>query len=156
MWHIERMVCLQYRCTKPCTKKNASCKEDHMCTKMCYEKCGDCMIRVERKRPHCEHTGGMPCHMDPETYQCRRKCNRILPCQHSCPNFCSEKCGDCMIRVERKLPHCEHSGGMPCHMDPATYQCRRKCNRILPCQHPCPNFCSEKCGNCQVKVSSKS
>ena len=93
MCYIERMVCSQYRCTKPCTRKNASCKEDHMCRKKCYEECGDCMISVERKLPHCEHSGHMPCYMDPETYECE-------------------------ISVERKLPHCEHSGHMPCHMDP--------------------------------------
>ena len=151
------MVSLQYRCAKPCTRKYAGCKEDHMCTKKCYEECGDCMIRVERTLPRCEHTECMPCHMDPERYLCRRKCNRILPCGHSgcMPCHMDPETYQCRRRCDRILP-CEHTGCMPCHMDPETYQCRRRCNRILPCQHPCPNLCSEKCGNCQVQVSSKS
>jgi hypothetical protein len=99
MWCIERMICLQYRCTKPCTRKNAGCKKDHMCAKECYEGCGDCVIRVERKLPHCEHSGLMPCHMDPEMYLCKGKCSRILPCQHPCPNICSEICGNCPVKV---------------------------------------------------------
>jgi len=48
--------------------------------------------------------------------------------------------------------HCEHTRHIHCHMDPETCLCRRRCNRILPCQHPCPNIFSEKCGNCPVKV----
>ena len=102
MWCIERMVCLQYQCTKPCSRKNAGCKEDHMCTKECYEECGGCMIRVERKLPHCEHSGRMPCYMDPERYLCRRRCNRILPCEHPCPSLCSVKCGNCQVQVSSK------------------------------------------------------
>ena len=73
-----------------------------------------------------------------------------------CIKECYEECGDCVIRVERKLPNCEHSGRMPCHMDPETYLCRKRCNRILACQHPCPNVCSEECGNCPVLVSMTS
>jgi len=102
--YIGSMVCLQYRCTKPCARKNAGCRGYHMCRKKCYEECGDCMIRVERKLPNCEHSGRMSCHMDPETYQCKRRCNRILPCQHPCPNLCSEECGNCPVKVSMWHP----------------------------------------------------
>ena len=100
--YIGRMVCLQYRCTKPCARKNVGCKEDHMCTKKCYKECGACMIRVERKLPNCGHYSRMYCYMDPETYPCWRNCDRILPCRHPCRNICYEKCGNCPVKVSSK------------------------------------------------------
>jgi hypothetical protein len=69
--------------------------------------------------------------------------------------MCYEECGDCMVQVTKKLPHCEHTANMPCSMDPEKYLCKGKCSKMLPCGHPCPNKCYEECGNCQVKVGSK-
>jgi hypothetical protein len=97
------MFCLQYQCKKPCARKNANCKEDHICSKQCYEECGDCRVLTEKKLPHCEHTGRMFCSVDPEIYVCKKKCSKILPCGHPCPNVCSDYCGNCQVQVSTRV-----------------------------------------------------
>ena len=84
---------------KPCARKNAGCKKNHLCEKLCYEECGDCRVSVERDLPNCEHKARMPCSKDPQTYRCYRKCQKKLNCGHDCPKTCCEPCGSCPVKV---------------------------------------------------------
>jgi hypothetical protein len=74
-----------------------------MCSKQCYEECGDCEVVVDKKLPYCEHTARLLCCLDPETYLCQTKCSKMLPCEHSCPNVCSASCGNCQVQVSSRV-----------------------------------------------------
>ncbi|KAG0168757.1 hypothetical protein DFQ28_004319 [Apophysomyces sp. BC1034] len=59
-------------------------------------------------------------------------------------------CGrPCMVKLER----CGHLCPRTCHSDSQSHTneiCVKSCQRMLPCQHPCPRLCSERCGQCMV------
>ncbi|PNF18207.1 hypothetical protein B7P43_G18049, partial [Cryptotermes secundus] len=136
---------LQYQCHKPCTRKNANCREDHTCPKLCYEECGDCSVLVEKILPDCGHTERMLCYMDPETYCCMRKCSKMLPCEHPCRNVCSARCGNCQVQVTKQLVSCGHPVEVKCCEQPDPDLCKSPCKRTLPCGHKCTAVCSDVC-----------
>ncbi|XP_069677368.1 NFX1-type zinc finger-containing protein 1-like [Periplaneta americana] len=136
---------LEYQCNKPCTRNNAGCKENHKCMKQCYEECGDCQVPVIRNLPYCEHTGRMKCSQDLETYLCKKSCTKTLPCGHPCPNVCSAKCGNCQVRVVKRVSKCGHMMEVKCCEDPDPELCKSPCNRLLSCGHKCTTVCCAPC-----------
>ncbi|PSN32629.1 hypothetical protein C0J52_22378 [Blattella germanica] len=147
---------MDYKCNKPCAKNNAGCKENHLCKKLCHEDCGECNVKVERDLPHCDHKGWMQCSQDPETYVCMKKCQKILPCGHKCPNNCSSMCGNCPVKVQKMIPSCGHSIQVKCCEDPDSKNCHFPCKKILRCGHRCTTLCSAPCiEKCQELVISR-
>ncbi|KAJ9573480.1 hypothetical protein L9F63_009140, partial [Diploptera punctata] len=114
--HLCRLTChvsedphhLKYLCKQNCARKNASCSENHPCTKKCYEPCGLCMFRVEKKLPKCGHKAMMYCSDHPSRLVCQKKCEKLLNCGHKCKNTCFQKCGGCNVLVMKTLPGCKH------------------------------------------------
>ncbi|KAF7725498.1 hypothetical protein EC973_009598 [Apophysomyces ossiformis] len=61
--------------------------------------------------------------------------------------------GGCGRPCTVKLKKCGHLCPRPCHSDLSTHTeeiCVKPCQRMLPCQHPCPRVCSQRCGQCPV------
>lgn len=126
---------LEYSCRKKCPKK---CVRDHPCRRLCYQDCGKCMVTIAKVVPKCGHIMSMPCHQDPETFQCTKPCTKNLPCGHACPNKCGEACTKrCLEQVTKKWFPCGHSNKTPCYIDPATEKCPNPCGTVLKCEHIC-------------------
>lgn len=84
---------------RKCDNVNKNCSLNHKCEKLCYEKCLDCTIRVQKELP-CGHVkNDAPCGLDSSKINCSLPCNRILPCNHKCKAKCFEKCKACEINV---------------------------------------------------------
>ena len=135
-------------------KKNGS----HFNLQLCFQICDPCTVPVDVQLP-CGHLeSGLPCLTDPTTFECGKKCCKILSgCSHLCKAFCYEcqrGCQACPISVAKTLP-CGHELNMSCGSNPDGVKCREKCDRkMLQCGHPCFRLCWEKCqlSVCQILV----
>ncbi|XP_059186152.1 NFX1-type zinc finger-containing protein 1 isoform X2 [Centropristis striata] len=112
-------------------------------------------------RLDCGHVCASVCHpYDPEhkEYKCLKKCQKIL-CDlgHRCTLLCYQKCPEgCPVKVEKIIPQCGHKQMVPCHQDPKTFSCRKPCQKLLGCGHPCESLCGQPCtSHCKVKVTLK-
>ncbi|XP_071786066.1 NFX1-type zinc finger-containing protein 1-like [Asterias amurensis] len=103
-----------------------------------------CTQITNKKLTGCDHTVAVPCHADTASLTCKETCNKELSCGHRCKDKCGVPC-KCKLRVNRKLPSCEHSARLPCYQDVNSYQCVKKCQKMLPCGHSCSNKCCEPC-----------
>lgn len=147
----------KYRCTQKCDK--ILCNEGHTCRKPCYESCGKCYVRVDRKLD-CGHSVKVECYVDPKNIRCKTPRTVVLPaCGHRVEVACNEgeraKCPrPCDIRLE-----CGHQCTKNCHKiddpDHANYECNKPCGRKMKgCKmdHKCSKKCKDECFNCMVKV----
>ncbi|KAL3848155.1 hypothetical protein ACJMK2_019032 [Sinanodonta woodiana] len=145
--HVCQMFChvlnpehKDYMCRKPCGK--IVCANDHICTKLCYEKCGNCMKQIPKIIPRCGHEQKVQCHLNPSKFSCQAPCEKILSCGHKCV----EKCGDvhtreCIVKVQKTWA-CGHTGVVSCSKkDVAT--CKLRCREVLTCEHPCEGTCGD-------------
>ena len=126
----------QYECLKPCTK--VLCDRGHVCPRICYETCGECVVLLDKVIPSCGHTKKVPCHKDPATFRCLVPCEHVLSCEHTC----AEVCGDphttsCVQEVRRQFP-CGHTVTVSCHN---RTECPQPCGATLSCGHPCSGTC---------------
>ncbi|XP_020339540.2 NFX1-type zinc finger-containing protein 1 [Oncorhynchus kisutch] len=132
----------KYTCNKKCQK--VLCELGHRCKLLCYKKCPtDCLTRVEKIVPRCQHKQMVPCHQAPEQFVCQEPCQKMLVCGHLCATVCGESCTTtCMATVTLELK-CGHKQEGPCHYRRSTVQpdCRAPCKQILKCGHPCPGSC---------------
>ncbi|CAH2048546.1 unnamed protein product, partial [Iphiclides podalirius] len=151
----------KYVCPKPCAKAKQGCtanllgdRGDHQCTKKCHETCDPCTVEVNKKRSSCKHSERVPCNVDVDVTSCKKKCSRSLPCGHFCKNKCSEPCGNCTQKVNKTIPDCGHTIKVECKALANRELCTSKCERTLPCGHPCDRMCKDPCKqtNCTVKV----
>ncbi|XP_058859424.1 NFX1-type zinc finger-containing protein 1-like, partial [Acipenser ruthenus] len=135
-----------FQCQKPCQK--VLCNQGHRCPGLCFKKCQDCKVLVEKEIPYCGHKQKVPCHVDPLDFICKEPCLKTLGCGHPCGNVCGEACTDhCPVRVRMTL-QCGHVQEEECHyknkasrlgeQQPA---CKLKCDTRLLCSHPCPGTC---------------
>ncbi|KAG7326586.1 hypothetical protein KOW79_009987 [Hemibagrus wyckioides] len=98
---------------------------------------------------------------------CGHKCQRVLPCSHKCHVPCPKFCPPCTLPCQNRCVHseCKKKCGEPCApcMEPCKWQCphqscsklchepcdrppcSKKCNKILPCKHPCIGLCGDPC-----------
>ncbi|WAR28359.1 ZNFX1-like protein [Mya arenaria] len=131
----------QYRCMKMCS---LTCEQNHPCKARCYEKCPNCIVRIEKVIPLCNHTQKVPCSLDPAKFSCGYKpCPAKLRCGHPCPNTCGERHeAKCKVMV-RKSFECGHSAEVKC-CDTLTVKCPHPCQALLKCEHRC----SGTCGSC--------
>ena len=131
-------------CGRPCQEVQCEilcqrmCERGHACQKRCHFglPCGDCMEVVNMSIPVCEHGIDIPCHVDPTKLKCKRPCERVRACGHSCQNICGTKCETrpCKELALSTLP-CGHAATLPCHKNPATYSCRKTIDVHLSCGH---------------------
>ncbi|XP_060899287.1 NFX1-type zinc finger-containing protein 1 isoform X2 [Labrus mixtus] len=137
----------------PDRRVKASCAEDFAqapeggCTQPC------------EFRLQCGHVCTRVCHpYDPKhkKYMCVKKCPKTLcELEHKCPLMCYQDCPKkCPVKVEKILPQCEHKQMVPCHQDPATFTCKKPCERLLRCGHLCDSWCGLECtSRCKVVVT---
>ncbi|XP_032369209.1 NFX1-type zinc finger-containing protein 1 isoform X2 [Etheostoma spectabile] len=134
----------KYLCHKDCQK--ILCDQGHRCTLLCHEECPKkCPVKVEKIIPQCQHTQMVPCHKDPQTFTCKKPCQKLLPCGHPCDSFCGEPCTKrCMVKVTLKLK-CGHSQQDACFYQTYTEQpeCRTPCQKQLKCGHACHGTCGK-------------
>ncbi|XP_038070359.1 NFX1-type zinc finger-containing protein 1-like [Patiria miniata] len=145
-----------FMCTEIC-EKVLPC--GHRCPRKCSEVC------PKRQRDDETFLKGVLGHpRDVRAYLlsvCQEKCQRELACGHNCPNKCGEPCPPvksqkirkspwgiktkCQEEVKKKLPGCDHDVSVRCSADVSSFVCTEKCEKVLPCGHPCPNKCIEPC-----------
>ncbi|KAJ8311089.1 hypothetical protein KUTeg_011358 [Tegillarca granosa] len=118
---------------------------------------GGCMKPCDF-RLNCGHTCSKVCHTndrDHEEYECRKPCPKNI-CdnpEHSCTRMCYQECGDCMVKVNKRIPTCGHYQDMACYLKPENFKCLADCRRLLDCNHPCKNICGAECTErCTEKV----
>lgn len=147
----------------------------HDCPGICHEDClsMQCKMVVLKHLP-CGHQQSVSCFQDPKTAMCLAPCLRILACGHNCPSVCgrpckevqceelcqrkcerghscqkrchfSSPCDDCREELNMEIPSCGHSIKTFCHVDPATWNCQKPCERLRVCGHPCKEICSKNC-----------
>ncbi|XP_066939877.1 NFX1-type zinc finger-containing protein 1-like [Macrobrachium rosenbergii] len=148
-----------YKCRVPCPK--ILCDQNHSCPKMCFEKCTPCTVILEKVCP-CGHTNAMPCHVDPEKFQCQEKVVKVLDnCQHSVkmPCYHDTKSFLCPMHCDTRLD-CGHQCRLLCHRtkdpDHLNYDCKQMCTKLndgCTQNHPCQRYCHEDCGKCILKVT---
>ncbi|CAG2058121.1 unnamed protein product [Timema podura] len=117
----------------------------------------DCPFKCE-DRLMCGHACDKTCHPleDPEHLECKKKCARLNKgCSrgHKCRLLCYQECVNCSVILEPQTLTCGHSHKLKCSQDPATVKCAFKCNRTLPCGHPCASLCHEACAPCVQRVT---
>ena len=178
--HTHTVPCFKssdYKCTTPCLKQ--SCERGHTCKEVCHypKSCGPCNEIVSTKLPNCSHEDDLKCYVsvNPQKYDylCKRHCEKIFKCGHSCPKECHEWCGmycskevpialtcghEQMIECYRKMKNdpcneqislklaCGHMLEIKCYQkDSKLNVCKEKCSKLLPCGHPCTETCGKKC-----------
>ncbi|TRZ20766.1 hypothetical protein HGM15179_006244 [Zosterops borbonicus] len=132
-----------YKCLKPCQK--VLCEDGHRCPKSCYERCGKCMVKVEKTIVKCGHVQMVPCHISPQEFKCLEPCQKNLNCGHACRNSCGQQCTVCCpVQVTATLK-CGHKQKVPCWVirmgREETVKCQTKCSVTLACGHACSGSC---------------
>ena len=127
-------------CQEPCPKR---CPSQHRCQLLCYEKCGNCEVLVEKEIPKCVHKQQVPCYLDPAKFICQEDCPLWLSCEHPCKNRCGKRCTrECQAFISRVWP-CGHEAQAECYKTEEMYAktCKFPCKEILKCGHPCTGTC---------------
>ncbi|KAG1963351.1 NFX1-type zinc finger-containing protein 1 [Pimephales promelas] len=115
-------------CDQPCEYR-LEC--GHVCTRMCH-----------------------PYDAEHKKYKCMKDCPKVK-CElgHKCMKRCYQECGECRVLVNKIIPSCQHNQEVPCHQDPATFECQEDCQKTLPCGHPCKATCGVSCtSQCMTRV----
>ncbi|XP_060086142.1 NFX1-type zinc finger-containing protein 1-like [Ylistrum balloti] len=130
------------QCRKRCER--IICDNKHKCNKLCYQKCGECHVLVQKKIPQCGHKQDIPCHIDPAYFRCKERCSKILLCGHRCAETCGEDhTTKCQEYVQKIWPSCRHVGMVKCFQKDIT-KCVEGCQDVLECDH----LCAGSCGSC--------
>lgn len=149
--HEKEMPCFgraeEVSCNFPC-ERVLSC--GHPCRGRCSDDCSmfACAETVEKSLACGYHRLKCLCSEDVSEVDCTQKCERKLPCGHYCNGKCSEICGQykCEEMVLKKLDcPVKHTRRLPCHRDPRSVVCLKKCTRKLDCGHPCEGACGKPC-----------
>ncbi|NWY73157.1 ZNFX1 protein, partial [Erithacus rubecula] len=132
-----------YQCLKPCQK--VLCADGHRCPKLCYERCGECMVKVEKTIRKCGHKQMVPCSMPEWKFKCLEPCQKKLNCGHTCRDSCGQQCTvKCPEQVTAILK-CGHKQEVSCWITrmghEETVRCKVKCSVTLACGHPCSGSC---------------
>nr|XP_006003202.1 PREDICTED: NFX1-type zinc finger-containing protein 1 [Latimeria chalumnae] len=134
----------EFQCIKPCQK--ILCDREHRCTKLCFEKCGQCLALVEKTVPKCGHLQMIPCSTKPETFSCLKPCTKTLYCGHKCLAACGEKCTEKCPEKMKLMLKCGHNQEEDCYKKQdmilgIPLQCKTKCEIRLACGHACSGNC---------------
>ena len=137
--HVRDPEHKEIQCRRPCTK---TCSRGHKCKKRCNQACDTCQELVPKRMPKCGHTQNVPCYLDPIDFQCKERCNKSLPCDHTCQKLCGEShTEECIVLIDR-LGQCGHSTKIKCHQQKST-ECPEPCPATLECGHKCKGTCGE-------------
>ncbi|XP_069936097.1 NFX1-type zinc finger-containing protein 1 isoform X2 [Cherax quadricarinatus] len=150
--HIEDI-----RCHKPC-KNTLPC--GHLCTKPCYQECGNCAVKVEKTVQGCNHVVQIECHLPATNRKCNGKCPKRLPCGHPCAERCMDVCTVTCKKLVMSTNKCPkgHYIKLPCHLigkvngEDAWVYCKEPCNQVLNCDHNCVGDC-HRCFQGRIHVS---
>lgn len=108
-----------FNCLQPCPQLRTTCQ--HACPKLCGEKCGSCLFKLDGVKLPCGHTvDDLPCHrtLNLESIHCSHPVNKTIPgCRHTLTL-------DCSVKVESEF-----------------FKCPTKCEAALSCGHPCVGTC---------------
>nr|XP_006812407.1 PREDICTED: NFX1-type zinc finger-containing protein 1-like [Saccoglossus kowalevskii] len=143
-----------YKCRKPCVRK--ICDQKHPCLKPCFEECGNCMTKIPKIIPRCDHLQDVPCSVDPEDFVCLEKCKKTLECGHQCTNVCGVRCvlpKNCREYISRIWP-CGHEVETMCRNKPEDYPCPEKCKEQLSCGDGCGGTCGT-CSHGRLHIECK-
>lgn len=110
-------------CMKPCPR--ISCPRQHPCPQECGRPCGECEFPMRNVKLPCNHVA--------KTVKC-----------HQLENLASI---ECKVKVDKRLPFCEHVTRMECSQDPANVQCEAICECSMPC---CSRACPAPCFQCRT------
>ena len=154
--HLVRILCALKdqppRCVEECCR-DLEC--GHKCPGLCYKDCGNyrCKILVEKLLP-CDHKKTIPCYVDPRDAICQEACQKKCERGHSCHQQChfGLPCRDCRVVINMSIPSCEHNIKMPCFWDAAALICKKPCERLRLCGHPCRDVCGK---NCEARLCMK-
>lgn len=156
--HMDDREHKEFKCLIPCPK--ILCELNHQCPKRCWERCGLCVVPVEKILP-CNHRHTIHCHIPPEEFKCPTRVEKEIPlCQHRVEMACNRKpeTYTCPLDCDTRLD-CGHKCRQKCHRDRdpdhQDYDCREKCvkfNAGCTQNHPCQKKCYEECGGCVVLV----
>ena len=134
----------KYKCNKDCVK--IICDQGHKCPRVCHRECPEaCPVMVEKIIPQCQHSQRVPCHQDPETFECKEPCQKMLQCGHPCVSTCGGPCTmRCNVQVILKLK-CGHSQKGDCfyQTEEDGPNCLTPCEQQLKCGHPCRGNCTQ-------------
>ena len=162
--HVQKVPCYmepeQFKCAMPCPEKCTTNGEDgHPCKKTCPEDCGKCMVEVEKIIPKCGHEQVVPCHQDPETFNCKMPCKGMpYICSHRCIKLCSEPCPAlCKTMVTKERKRCGHKYQARCFFLSEPTDCPTHVEHILPCGHVLKKKCSDDISSykCEKKITVK-
>ncbi|NXC85444.1 ZNFX1 protein, partial [Cercotrichas coryphoeus] len=133
----------KYQCLKPCQK--VLCADGHRCPKSCYERCGDCMVKVEKTIRKCGHKQMVPCSIPERKFKCLEPCQKKLNCGHTCRDSCGEQCTvKCPEQITATLK-CGHKQEVSCWVirmgHEETVKCDIECSVTLACGHVCSGSC---------------
>jgi hypothetical protein len=145
-------------CTNQCERLLAC---GHHCPLRCSQPCTSAICKVMVNiTPDCGHSVSIKCFESRSLINkfCYKPCERTLPCGHKCTMKCGQQCTQqCTKKVLKKWP-CGHKLRRPCYqlLQPSEYPCKKKCETIFHCGHPCPNECGKPCADiCNKKVNKE-
>ncbi|KAK7024594.1 NFX1-type zinc finger-containing protein 1, partial [Halocaridina rubra] len=136
---------LQYKCEQTCMKLNSGCSQNHKCQRLCSEECGNCLLKIKKMLPCGHEAKNVECFTPSEEILCKEKCKKTLPCKHPCKKLCYALCGNCLVKVKKTVPDCQHEIWIDCSVMPTSGNCDGKCPKKLPCGHPCQEKCKDVC-----------
>ncbi|XP_076264518.1 NFX1-type zinc finger-containing protein 1-like isoform X2 [Rhynchophorus ferrugineus] len=164
--HLEDMEHILSKCHFPCEQVLCS-NPKHICKKKCHEKCGLCTYEVDYILSPCMHPATLPCHMNPEEYNCIFPIPSTLPCGHEADRPCSvdEYTFSCPVDCKKRL-ECGHTCKRKCHdrddPDHLQHVCNQRCARPKRgCKtlndeneavHRCQKLCYQDCEECTHEV----
>lgn len=136
------------KCHKPC--ENSPCELGHSCNKLCHfgETCGQCQIKVPKKKVECGHMVQVKCSENPSSVSCKNLCDKTRLCGHPCKLQCFMVCESvpCQFEVEVTGP-CKHKVTVRCAQSTnetlILESCRAPCKTALECQHTCRGSCGQ-------------
>ncbi|NWJ03246.1 ZNFX1 protein, partial [Crypturellus undulatus] len=134
----------EYQCLKPCQK--VLCRDGHRCPQLCYEPCGQCMVKVEKIISKCGHRQMVPCSTPDTEFFCQEACQKKLNCGHTCTKFCGQECTTRCPELVTVTLKCGHIQQVKCWISQEMkhgmpVECKTKCSVTLQCGHVCHGSC---------------
>ena len=151
--HFQEMMCSKSPEDVLCRAQvERTCDKGHTVYIACFKKNDPCEEIVPTKLA-CGHVQPILCHVDPDTVNCKKKCNRLLPCGHQCAEKCYKPCTTQCLRFVEEMRKCGHTVRHECYKEPDDVPCTKPCPKKLPCGHHCKRPCSTPCYcNERIKV----
>ena len=142
-----------WKCKEDCERK---CKNDHECSKMCFEDCTQCDVIFQRTVSRCGHDQLIPCFMEESQWKCNAYCEKKCKNNHRCKKLCSDDCGNCTAEMTKEMIDCGHFQPVPCYIEPCDWKCTVPCDEVLECGHKSQCLCSDIVHNiCRIEIQIK-